>query len=352
MQCGNKAPVTSAVGTISLNGDEPINVNSLSQIGSITKSFTSVVLLQLTDESQYNFSLSDTIGKYFPEYPQWKNITVIQLLNMSSGIQNYTTKQEPFRGFLQDPYIYMSPESMVKMVESLPLMFTLGAGYLYSNTNTVLAGMLIERITHNSPILEIQNRIFNKLNLKNTYFPKSLPESEAPLERLINGYGYFAPPLGNGLYNTTLWQLSWAYTAGAIISNPTDINIYVHALFKPGQLLNQRQITSLTGHLTQATSPYQQIADVSESSPYGFALNILKVYAPAPSGNSYNYTGGTAGFMFDFMYYPELDMSIVFTTNSSQSGYSLADLKQSLFEYTVTTQCGKNIPYYKPTLVD
>lgn len=78
----------------------------------------------------------------------------------------------------------------------------------------------------------------------------------------------------------------------------------------------------------------------------------MDIYAPAPSGNSYNYTGATLGFLFNFIYYPELDMSIVFTTNSFQSGYSSADLKQSLFEYTVTTQCNKNIPYYKPTIVN
>lgn len=347
VQCGNKAPVTSTVGTMALNGSVPLDTNSLSQIGSITKSFNSVVLLQLANSPQYNFSLNDTLGKWFPEYPQWESITIIQLLNMSSGIPSYTNDASFIMQIFQNPYTYMPPQELVASVESLPLLFTPGTAYFYSNTDYVLAGLLIGKITGNSPITEIQNRIINKLNLTNTYFPVNLPESVAPVAQLINGYAYNLFNIESGLYNITLWQLSWAYTAGAIISNPTDINTYVHALYTPGVLLTQDEITSLTTNLISVASPYQHISDVSESIPFSYGLGIRKGYTPAPAGNFYTYTGGTLGFIFNYVYYPDLNMYLVYTTNSNQSILSQNSIIESLFEYTVTTQCGEsNIPFY------
>ncbi len=347
VQCGDKAPVNGTVGTMAVNGSVPIDTNSISQIGSITKSFNAVVLLQLASESQYNFSLNDTMGKWFPEYPQWENITIIQLLNMSSGIHTYTTI--PFvMEIVQNPYTYMPPQSLVASVESLPLMFAPGTEFFYSNTNYILTGMLVEKITGNSPMVEIQNRIINKLHLTNTYFPVNLPASVAPIAQLTNGYLFESSVSESNIYNITLWQLSWAYTDGAIISTPTDINTYVHALFNPGPLLTQSEINSMESNLISISPPYQHVADVSESVQSAFGLGITKGYTPAPAGNFYYYTGGTLGFVFTYMYYPALNMDVVFTTNSSQSGDSLNSRSESLFEYTVTTQCGESIPFYTP----
>ena len=131
--------------------------------------------------------------------------------------------------------------------------FFSGDGYNYSNTNYILLGMLIQKITGSSPIIEIQNRIFKVLNLTHTYLPADLPVLIVPVSDMVNGYLYYHLPdpysYLNGFYNPTWSSMSFYYTAGGIISTPEDINNYLHALFHPGILLTESEFTSLTTNM-------------------------------------------------------------------------------------------------------
>ncbi len=363
VRCGNNQ-VSGVAGTFESDGSTLIDTNSLFQIGSTSKSFTSVVILQLADNPKYNFSLNDTIGKWFrnldgsPEYPQWQNVTVIQLLNMSSGIPDYVNDTfEVIEKSLLNPNYYFPPNELVATVESMPILFAPGQGFHYSNTNYILLGMLIQKITGNSPITEIKNRIFEKLNLTHTYFPENLPSTVVPVNQMTNGYVYFnffPDPLKylNGFYNRTWSSLSLEYTAGGIISTPKDLTTYTQALYNPGFLLTKNEIETLTTKYMIAQSPTsgfpnggQPISEVSQSIPVGYGLGIFSIYEPEPLGSYYMYNGATLGFGSYYAYYPKNNMYTIFMINNGVNVNNHTQIYQELVnsikQYTVATQCGK-----------
>lgn len=353
VQCNNRPPVYGIAGTYQLNVTIPINTNSLFQIGSISKSFTSVVLLQLVDDPKNNLSLQDTMAKWFPEYPQWANVTIEQLLNMSSGIPDYIN-DTPVLAIkaLVNPTYDFKPAELVAVAESMPVFFAPGNGYHYSNTDYVLLGMLIQKITGNSPITEIQKRIINKLGLTHTYFPPNLPASIAPIFAMVNGYAYYTGlpnPYAyiDGLHDTTWSSMSIYYTAGGIISTPDDINTYVHALYHPGLILNEGEFTSLTTDMVLEESSVdfpnggQPITQVSESFIQGYGLGIQSTYNTAPAGVFYNYTGATLGYTFFYAYFPTINAYVLFTINNGQiAGTDLYyQVFDTLLKYTYTNEC-------------
>lgn len=356
VQCNNQAPINAAVGTFQLTNSLPINTNSLFQMGSISKSYTSVVLLQLADDPHYNFDIHDTMGKWFPEYPQWADITIEELMNMSGGIPDYANGLRNANGdinifainSIKNPTFYFAPESIVAAMADKPVDFAPGTSYSYSNTNYILLGMLIQRITNHSPKIEIQNRIFNKLNLTHTYFPLNLPESDVPMMDMAHGYVLIqdAPsPFDNmnGLYDVTLNSMSLYYTAGGIISTPSDLNTYVHALFNPGILLTPGQIKTLTTNMVGMIQPYlgQPISQVSKSVPLGYGLGIINKYIAAPINSSvYIYPAGTLGYLGVYVYVPSHNLSIAFAINGA-TNYSSTELENELFRYALRI-CGVN----------
>src|SRR3954452_5179048 len=120
-------------GTTTFGGSVPVRPDSLWEIGSNTKAFTSVLLLQL--EAEHRLSIDDPLGKWLPQYPQWRDVTIRRLLNMTSGIPNYTAQPALLADFPADPHQYFTPERLVSYVVGLPAT----SGYSYSNTNYILA---------------------------------------------------------------------------------------------------------------------------------------------------------------------------------------------------------------------
>lgn len=299
----------------------PLQKNDVFQIGSVTKSFIAVVLLQLEGSQvvlpngeEHIFSIDDPINLYFPEYNQWHGkiddngiyhaVVVRQLLNMTSGVPSYTGS----KAFLQDaasyPYNYISKQNILDYVSSLPLEFVPGSKYEYSNTNFTLAGILIEKITHNNLEKEIKERIINKLNLNHTFFPKNFAYEVYSYNFLVHGYDEenIPYPLHTDITN---YSLSWANSAGAIISNTLDINTYIHALFNPGLLLNKTQIQKLI------TSEPGIVAQDDENVIGYYGLGIFKGYMKKTKESFFSYEGGTFGFRFYYIYFPTHALSIV-----------------------------------------
>ena len=346
VQCNNQAPITVTAGTMQLDTPMLINTNSLFQIGSITKSFISVVLLQLADDPQNHFTINDTVGQWFKNidgsqsYPEWSNITIKQLMTMSSGIPDFARDIDTILlQRLQYPYTYIPPQNLIASVYGMPLLFVPGTGYHYSNTNWILLGLLIEKITGNSPISEVNNRIIHKLNLTHTYFPLNLPAAVVPQNQMVHGYTgniQLPPPYSSldGIHDITWATLSPNYTAGAIISTPSDINTYVHALFNPGPLLTTDEITTLTTNLVAiepSSAAGQEISQVTKSIPVAYGLGIISLYAALPLGNYYEYGGGTLGYGFVYEYFPTADIIVIFTLNTGVSNYS--ELAHSIVNY-------------------
>jgi D-alanyl-D-alanine carboxypeptidase len=208
------------------------------RIASITKTFTATVILQLVDENK--LMLDDTIDRFDlgVAVPNSDRITVRNLLNMTSGLFNYTDDQESFWGkFLPDPEKPWKPAQLVEISTAHGPVAEPGQGYRYNNTNFVILGMIIEKLTGKSAGAEITGRIVDRLKLESTSLPTT-PEMPAPF---MNGYmPDVKEPVdigGPAVKDITVETPSAFYTAGGMVSDLADMKTWLKALAS-GELLS------------------------------------------------------------------------------------------------------------------
>jgi D-alanyl-D-alanine carboxypeptidase len=218
-------------GVGSLVTNEPIGLNNHFRIASNTKPFTGLVTLMLADEGK--IFLDSTISHYLPEYdiPNGSLITIRMLGNMTSGLFNYTDDTCMWNALIAGNYnTTFTPAELLEYAFAHPVKFEPGAMYDYCNTNIVLLGLLIEKITGKPAGQVIKEKVLVPLGLHNTYWPNStfLP---APY---THGYTINF----DGLEEATNWNPSWGYTAGALISTVPDLMIWAKAMGE-GNLLSE-----------------------------------------------------------------------------------------------------------------
>ncbi len=187
---GSRPPISLATGTTRYDGGPPVPAGALWQIGSNTKAFTAVIILQL--EAEGKLSISDPMGRWLPQYPAWRHITVRQLLDMTSRIPDYLYQPAFAMAFAADQHTNFTPARLVSYVAGLPLG---PAGYHYTNTDYVLAQMIIEKVTHDSYADQLTKRIIRPLGLRTTCLaPYTCPAADAA--QMPTGYFYIAggPP--------------------------------------------------------------------------------------------------------------------------------------------------------------
>jgi D-alanyl-D-alanine carboxypeptidase len=162
-QPGKQTLITITSGKRRLNPAAPVTENTFFQIGSITKTFTSAAILKL--ESEGKLSINNKIGKWFPQYPRWKNITIRQLLNMTSGINGYEANPEFSKNELKKEW---TTHDLINLAYKIRQYSQPGVKWHYSNTNYLLLGEIIEKVTHES-LDSIFNRYFySKYHLNHT----------------------------------------------------------------------------------------------------------------------------------------------------------------------------------------
>ncbi|MFK8844111.1 serine hydrolase domain-containing protein [Streptomyces sp. Ac-502] len=205
------------------------------RIASNTKAFVSTVLLQLEGEGR--LSLGDSVERWLPGVVQGNGndgaaVTIRQLLNHTSGIYDPTTEPEFFAPYLKDHdwgHVHTPREVIARSVRHAPY-FAPGTGWKYSNTNYLLAGLVIEAVTHRGAPAEIQRRILAPLGLRHTSFPLTDPDIHGPH---LHGYDLKGRDL-------TRFSPSYDWTAGAMISTADDLARFHRALFS-GTLLRPAQ---------------------------------------------------------------------------------------------------------------
>lgn len=206
------------------------------RIGSNTKAFTAVVVLQLVAEGKIR--LDDPVEKYLPGLVRGdgidgRKIKVRHLLQQTSGLPNYT------KGDLQPRYY--EPRELLDIALEYEADFAPGKDWAYSNTNYVLAGMIVEKVTKHTIAEEIDRRIVKRLGLRHTYFPA--PRDATIREPHPKGYLQEAP--GAPLRDITELDPSWTWAAGQLISTNSDVNRFYAALLTPGRLLPKPQLDQM-----------------------------------------------------------------------------------------------------------
>ncbi|MFF2194715.1 serine hydrolase domain-containing protein [Streptomyces sp. NPDC058157] len=209
------------------------------RIGSNTKVFTAVVLLQLVGEGR--LGLDDLVEKHLPGVVRGdgfdgRKITVRQLLQHTSGIPDYEAEV----GEAIEQGRYVEPREVLEIAFRHPATSTDGKTFHYSNTNYVLAGLIVEKVARRPLAEEIDRRVVRALGLRHTYFP-------APRDRGIreaHPHGYHQDAVGGALRDVTAIDPSAAWAAGQMVSTNSDMNRFFSALLG-GRLLRDEQLRAM-----------------------------------------------------------------------------------------------------------
>ncbi|MGW4206411.1 serine hydrolase domain-containing protein [Lentzea sp. NPDC004789] len=242
-------------GLAELGSRKPVPHNGTFRIGSVTKPFVATVALQLAGEGR--LGLDAPVGRYLPGLVD-SRITVRELLQHTSGLYDYTEALplDP-RGFPSIRYRTFDPRELVAIATSRPLGFEPGTQHSYSNTNYVVIGLLIEKITGRPYARAVEQRILKPLRLKDTVVPGTDVDLPGP-----HAHGYFPDAAGTPVDVTRL-NPSWGGAAGEMISTTRDLDTFLQALLS-GRLLEPEQQKELTR--TTAASP-----------DYGLGISVLRL---------------------------------------------------------------------------
>ncbi|MFD7706713.1 serine hydrolase domain-containing protein [Streptomyces sp. NPDC059786] len=237
-------------GTGDLETGAPRSADDHYRVGSITKTFVATVLLQL--EAEGRLSLDDTVDAWLPGVVSGNGndgraISLRRLLNHTSGIHNYTEDDGFARtyflkdGFLQHRYDTKTPAELVAVATAHAPDFAPGTDWHYSNTNYVLAGMVIKKVTGHSYATEIRRRIIEPLGLHATLVPGTNPKVPKPSSR---AYGKLSRSDTGPTYDVTELNPSLASASGEMIADSADLDRFYSALLR-GRLLPPEQLAEM-----------------------------------------------------------------------------------------------------------
>lgn len=312
-----------ATGTTQYGGNIAVTPANIFHIGSNTKAFTAVAILQL--EAAGVLSIDDSLGKWLPQYPEWSEVTIRQLLNMTSGIPNYSASPTWEADYSTNPMAQFTPDQLVAY--AYPTLDTPpGTAWAYCNTGYILAQMIVDEASRSQSYQKEIRRIIYQAGLNNTdYEPYFYPQSVT--QRLVSGYYVNTddPGLSKLLgQDISKFSLGWAQGAGGMIATPEDLTKWVRALFE-GDVLPPKQLQELESLV--AIPSGQPISQTSASQPQAFGLGIFQFTDPT-FGLVWGYEGSTTGYRATYLYFPKSGMIICAFTNSQTSAGENVFVKQ------------------------
>ena len=173
---------TATRGTTRRGGSRRPTLREHTRIGSVTKTFTGTLILQLVDEGKLR--LDDTIERWFPQLPDAHTITIRQLGSMSSGIDSYTANAAITDRYLTRPTTVWTTSELIAAGVGQPRLFAPGTDFYYSNTNFVMLGHIIEQVTGEPIARVMKQRIFAPLKMRKTSYPVHQAAAGTVLARL------------------------------------------------------------------------------------------------------------------------------------------------------------------------
>jgi D-alanyl-D-alanine carboxypeptidase len=299
---------------------EPLNNEHLMQFGSTTKSFIACLALLLEADSENGslntpFNIEQTVGHWLPQYPEWHSIKIKHLLNMTSGIYNYTEEESLFETFISQPKrIWQSNELVALAYSKNPQpLFPAGTKFSYSNTNYILAGMILEKASGLPLETLIQERILR--NADYFYSTSYVPQTYSPAEKHNMSRGYaMHPDKHQEFYGQDITEigLSWTGAAGGLIGTAADLACWPELLFSE-KFLPKKQRAELESVI--CAEPDKEAAPLpQDSQSMGYGMGIGKIYDPH-YGCAWTHTGGTLGYHTLFIYLPEKSVVISVIVN-------------------------------------
>src|SRR6266487_3352256 len=267
-------------GTIDLARYEFMQQDDILRVGSVTKTFTAVIILKLVEEGC--LSLDDPISKWFPDFPNAEEITIRHLLNHTSSIPEIIPKVL-MKSII--PSTYWKPEELLNIIAQDESSFTPHGVFAYSNTNYILLGLITEKISGKLFTQQLHEQIIDPSNLKHTYF---IPYEQNPVN-LVPGFDRDLssfPGMLDISKENTIWATA-AFTSGALASTADDLGVFFERLFA-GALLSPSTMSEMT-RFVSASNP-----GFSEQNGYGLGLMRLEVDGQELVGHVGEFMGSTA----------------------------------------------------------
>ena len=313
-----------ARGTADLETDDPMTTDSQQKIGSITKTITTTVALQVIDEGKYDLTLDDTIDRWYPDFPEASRITVRMLMNMSSGVGESGIAQ--VERICADPHAVADPEATIAIGAATPRTgFAPGDGFTYANTNTFLLGRILEQVTGESLGDLIEQRIIEPFGMTRSRFAPD-GQLEAPL---THGYTLFCPDMPQPT-DTVDWSNAESWAAGGMVSTLDDIHTWGSAL-GTGAGLSPEMLAAR----------YDDTALPLDAAGLGYGLGISVHRDPATGCLlDLGHTGAEPGYGTNLNWFATTDsVFVVFANGDGGTGEQVFDVVRALypvFQSTVT----------------
>lgn len=270
----------------------PMRTDFHSRIGSVTKTFTATAVLQLA--GQHRLGLDDPISRHLDGVPGGEVITVRQLATMRSGLPDYLENPEFQKAVMTDPARGFTPAEMLAWAFAKPSEFTPGQRYQYSNTNYILLGLLIEKVTGQRLPDYLDQHIFGPLSLSHTSFPTG---TQFPYP---HAQGYTdALEAGGAPVDATNFGASYTWAAGAVISTLADMRIWLPALAN-GSLL--------TPDLQEQRLQSPPVSGLPDGIGYGIGVLLADGWI--------GHNGSVPGYQTVAIELPERSMTVVIMINT------------------------------------
>lgn len=285
-----QSPYVKTFGERSTSTKQPMSRNLYMRIGSQTKTFTATAALQLVDQGKVG--LDDPISRYVTGVPSGDGITIRELAGMRSGLFSYTADEDFVHALQSDPQRSFTPQQLLTYALRHPLVFAPGTGFQYSNTNTVLLGLVVEKVSGQTLPAYLQEHVFAPLHLSHTSFPtdSTFPTPHAD--------GYTEQTLDGKRADATDWNPSWGWAAGAMISTLDDLHTWAPAL-ATGKLLTPATQAQRLKVVTMAGAPSN-----------GYGLGIFDI------DGWIGHNGSLPGYQTLAVYLPAQHATLVVLTNT------------------------------------
>ncbi len=272
------------------NGQENVGPDSRYRIGSVSKLFTAVMVMQEVEKGR--LSLDGRLSAFFPQIPGAENISLRQLLNHSSGLANFT--DDP--AYLSYMTLPMTQAQLLDTFVRVGSSFEPGSRHQYSNTNFVLLGYILERVTGKRYEELLQKRIVRPLRLTATAYNSKQSRQSGEVISFFRGIEQTWEP-------APVSHPSISHGAGAIVSTPADLCLFIEGLFQ-GKLLSEASLKEMT--------QLQQ----------GFGLGVFRF--PFYDTYAFGHGGRIDGFETNLAYFPESQTAVAVCT--SGIGVDMNDL--------------------------
>lgn len=279
-----------AFGLADLELNVPMQPDMVFRIGSVTKQFTAIAILQLMEQGK--LSLQDEITKYLPDYPMHgHSITIEHLLTHTSGIKSYTNIPE-FRTMMRTD---MTPMEIIEKNKALPMEFAPGTEWNYNNSGYILLGYIIEKVSGKTYAEYLQENFFTPLGMTGSYYG----DNTKIIKNRASGY----QPGEGGTVNADYLSMTLPYAAGSIMSTVDDLYRWNRALH------SYKLVKKET--LDMAHTTYKLADGKPVGYGYGWSLSELQ------GSRTIEHGGGINGYLSFAVYLPDEDVFVALLSNSN-----------------------------------